>query len=174
MWLVLQRSFRRRRQLFRVAMACSPRQRILACVLLCLLCHRLRRRPRKGTRMELAGALVWIMMHRRLARDYETLTASSEAMIHIASIDNLTKHIIDETTPTWRGTHQGRKGNLPGSSALSVRRTETWVSAQVGCLPRRTSQLRQKFCNTIRQGAQEAAAELWLQGPGTVTSRLQD
>ncbi len=26
----------------------------------------------------------WIMMHRRLARDYETLTASSEAMIHIA------------------------------------------------------------------------------------------
>ncbi|MGY3064656.1 hypothetical protein ACVWZD_008978 [Streptomyces sp. TE3672] len=52
-----------------------------------------------------AGALVWIMMHRRLARDYETLTASSEAMIHIASIDNLTKHIIDETTPTWRGTH---------------------------------------------------------------------
>ncbi len=25
-------------------------------------------------------------MHRRLARDYETLVASSEAMIHIASI----------------------------------------------------------------------------------------
>ncbi|GAA2943037.1 IS5-like element ISSco3 family transposase [Streptomyces erythrogriseus] len=47
----------------------------------------------------------WIMMHRRLARDYETLTASSEAMIHIASIDNLTKRITDETTPTWRGTY---------------------------------------------------------------------
>lgn len=41
----------------------------------------------------------WIMMRRRLAR-----TASSEAMIHIASIDNLTKRITDETTPTWRGT----------------------------------------------------------------------
>lgn len=32
-------------------------------------------------------------MHRRLARDYETLTTSSEAMIHIASIDNLAKRI---------------------------------------------------------------------------------
>lgn len=47
----------------------------------------------------------WIMMHRRLARDYETLTASSEAMIHVASIGNLAKRITDETTPTWRGTH---------------------------------------------------------------------
>lgn len=47
----------------------------------------------------------WIMLHRRLARDYETLTTSSEAMIHIASIDNLAKRITDETTPTWRGTY---------------------------------------------------------------------
>ncbi|UXX97392.1 IS5 family transposase [Streptomyces sp. AD2-2] len=47
----------------------------------------------------------WLMMHRRLARDYETLTASSEAMIHIASVDNLTRRITDEMTPTWRGTY---------------------------------------------------------------------
>jgi len=47
----------------------------------------------------------WIMMHRRLARDYETLPVSSEAMIHIASIDNLARRITDETTPTWRGTY---------------------------------------------------------------------
>ncbi|WP_089102836.1 IS5 family transposase [Streptomyces hyaluromycini] len=47
----------------------------------------------------------WIMMHRRLARDYETLTASSEAMIHIASVDNLARRITDETTLTWRGTY---------------------------------------------------------------------
>ncbi|WP_329537061.1 transposase (plasmid) [Streptomyces sp. NBC_01450] len=46
----------------------------------------------------------WIMLHRHLARDYETLPASSEAMIHVASIDNLTKRIADETTSTWRGT----------------------------------------------------------------------
>jgi transposase len=50
-------------------------------------------------------SLGWIMLHRRLSRDYETLPASSEAMIHIASIDNLTKRITDETTPTWRGTY---------------------------------------------------------------------
>jgi hypothetical protein len=47
----------------------------------------------------------WIMLHRRQARDYETLTASSEAVIHIASIDNLNKRITGETTPTWRGTY---------------------------------------------------------------------
>ncbi|MFJ3221735.1 IS5 family transposase, partial [Kitasatospora sp. NPDC086801] len=34
-------------------------------------------------------SLGWIMQRRRLARDYETLPTSSEAMIHIASIDNL-------------------------------------------------------------------------------------
>lgn len=44
-------------------------------------------------------------MHRRLTRGYETLAASSEAMIHIASIGNLTKRVTDETTPTWRGTY---------------------------------------------------------------------
>ena len=47
----------------------------------------------------------WLMLHRRLARDYETLDSSSEAMIHIASIDNLTRRIAGETTQTWRGTY---------------------------------------------------------------------
>ena len=50
-------------------------------------------------------SLGWLMLYRRLARDYETLPASSQAMIHIASINNLTKRITDETTPTWRGTY---------------------------------------------------------------------
>lgn len=50
-------------------------------------------------------SLGWLMLHRRLARDYETLDSSSEAMIHIASIDNLTRRITGETTPTWRGTY---------------------------------------------------------------------
>jgi hypothetical protein len=45
------------------------------------------------------------MLHRRLSRDYETPDSSSEAMIHIASIDNLTKRITGETTQTWRGTY---------------------------------------------------------------------
>lgn len=47
-------------------------------------------------------SLGWLMNHRRLARDYETRPAVSEAMIHIAMIDNLTRRITDETTPTWR------------------------------------------------------------------------
>ncbi len=50
-------------------------------------------------------SLGWLMLHRRLARDYETLESSSAAMIHIASIDNLAKRITDETTQTWRGTY---------------------------------------------------------------------
>ena len=45
------------------------------------------------------------MLHRRLARDYETLPASSEAMIHLAMIDNVSKCIKGETTPTWRGIY---------------------------------------------------------------------
>jgi transposase len=47
----------------------------------------------------------WLMLHRRLARDYETLDSSSEDMIHIASIDNLARRIADETIQTWRGTY---------------------------------------------------------------------
>lgn len=46
--------------------------------------------------------LGWLMMHRRLARDYETRPGSSRAMIHIAMTDNLAKRITGETTPTWR------------------------------------------------------------------------
>lgn len=43
------------------------------------------------------------MLRRRLARDCETLPASSEAMIYIASIDNLTRRITDETHPDGEG-----------------------------------------------------------------------
>ncbi|WP_018637615.1 transposase, partial [Parafrankia elaeagni] len=46
--------------------------------------------------------LGWLMFHRRLARDYETLPASSEAMIHIAMIDNTARRVTGESTPTWR------------------------------------------------------------------------
>jgi transposase len=47
----------------------------------------------------------WIMLHRRLAADYETLPESSEAMIHLAMIDNVSRRITGETTQTWRGTY---------------------------------------------------------------------
>ena len=42
--------------------------------------------------------LGWLMLHRRLVRDYETLPASSEAMIHIAMIDNVSKRIVGSGT----------------------------------------------------------------------------
>ncbi|MFI6513920.1 IS5 family transposase [Streptosporangium sp. NPDC050855] len=48
--------------------------------------------------------LGWLMFHRRLARDYEALPARSEAMIHIAMIDLMTRRLTRENTPTWRDT----------------------------------------------------------------------
>jgi transposase len=48
--------------------------------------------------------LGWLMLHRRPARDYETLPAGSQAMIHIAAIDLMSRSLTGETTPTWRGT----------------------------------------------------------------------
>ena len=44
----------------------------------------------------------WLMHHRRLVRDYETRPDNSASMITIAMIDNLTKRLTTETTPTWR------------------------------------------------------------------------
>jgi transposase len=46
----------------------------------------------------------WLMLHRRLVRDYETLPARSEAMIHIAMINLMTRRLTRESTPTWRST----------------------------------------------------------------------
>jgi transposase len=48
--------------------------------------------------------LGWLMLHRRLARDYEALPARSEAMIHVAMIDLMTRRLTRESTPSWRNT----------------------------------------------------------------------
>ncbi|WP_435822624.1 hypothetical protein [Microbispora bryophytorum] len=48
--------------------------------------------------------LGWLMLHRRLVRDYEALPARSEAMIHLATIDLMARRLTGESTPTWRGT----------------------------------------------------------------------
>jgi transposase len=47
----------------------------------------------------------WLMLHRRLARDYETLPERSRAMIHWAMTDNMTRRLTGESTPTWRDNH---------------------------------------------------------------------
>jgi transposase len=44
----------------------------------------------------------WLMLHRRLARDYETLPQRSRTTIHWAMIDNMAKILTSESTPTWR------------------------------------------------------------------------
>ncbi|MFB6603645.1 IS5 family transposase [Streptomyces noursei] len=43
----------------------------------------------------------WLMMHRRLARDYETKPQHSESMIRLAMLSNLAKRATGETTTTW-------------------------------------------------------------------------
>ena len=45
-----------------------------------------------------------LMFHRRLARDYETLPARSEAIIHVAMIDLISRRLTSESTPNWRDT----------------------------------------------------------------------
>lgn len=43
----------------------------------------------------------WFMLHRRLARDFETLPERSRTMIHWAMIDNMSRRLTGESTPTW-------------------------------------------------------------------------
>lgn len=47
----------------------------------------------------------WIMLHRRLVRDYETSPEHSRAHIHWAMIDNMSRRLTRETTPSWRDDH---------------------------------------------------------------------
>jgi hypothetical protein len=44
----------------------------------------------------------WLMFHRRLARDYETLPTRSEAMIHLAMTDLMARRLAGEATISWR------------------------------------------------------------------------
>ncbi|WP_328847441.1 IS5 family transposase [Streptomyces sp. NBC_00258] len=44
----------------------------------------------------------WLMFHRRLARDYETLPARSEAVIQLAMTDLMARRLTGEATISWR------------------------------------------------------------------------
>ncbi|MFD7324280.1 IS5 family transposase [Streptomyces sp. NPDC059875] len=57
--------------------------------------------PRRWT---VERTLGWLMNHRRLARDYEAHPHRSEAMIHLAMINLMTRRLTRESTPSWRGT----------------------------------------------------------------------
>jgi hypothetical protein len=51
------------------------------------------------------------MLHRRLARDYETLPERSAKMIYWAMIDNMSRRLTGESTQTWRA-HSAETGEL--------------------------------------------------------------
>jgi transposase len=57
--------------------------------------------PRRWT---VERTLGWLMNHRRLARDYEAHPHRSEAMVHLAMINLMTRRLTAESTPSWRGT----------------------------------------------------------------------
>lgn len=56
----------------------------------------------------------WLMFRRRLARDYETLPARSEAMIHLAMTDLMPRRRTGETTVSWRDPAPQIKQQIPG------------------------------------------------------------
>ncbi len=54
----------------------------------------------------------WLMFHRRLARDYESLPDRSEAMIHHAMTDLTARRLTGEATTSWHDpTSPGSKTN---------------------------------------------------------------
>jgi transposase len=50
----------------------------------------------------------WLMLHRRLARDYEALATRSRTMILWAMIDNMSRRLTGESTISWRIEKQQR------------------------------------------------------------------
>ncbi|MFF0430149.1 IS5 family transposase [Streptomyces sp. NPDC004520] len=57
--------------------------------------------PRRWT---VGRTLGWLMNHRRLAHDCQAHPHRSEAMIHLAMINLMTRRLTAESTPSWRGT----------------------------------------------------------------------
>jgi hypothetical protein len=52
----------------------------------------------------------WLMLHRRLVRDFETRPERSRAIIHWAMIDNMTRRLTGESTPNLaRQYHRTRR-----------------------------------------------------------------
>lgn len=46
--------------------------------------------------------LAWIGNYRRLSKDYEVLTETSETFVYMAMVDLMTKRLADCSTPTFR------------------------------------------------------------------------
>ena len=55
-----------------------------------------------------------LMLHRRLARDCETLPIRSEAMIHLAMTDLMARRLTGENTISWRDPAKAHQLQIPG------------------------------------------------------------
>ncbi|MEV4078085.1 hypothetical protein [Nonomuraea fuscirosea] len=53
--------------------------------------------------------LGWLMLHRRLVRDYEARFDRSEVVIHIAMIDLMTRRLTGENTPHGAAPEPGTR-----------------------------------------------------------------
>jgi hypothetical protein len=53
------------------------------------------------------------MLHRRLVRDYETNPQRSRSMIHWAMIDNMSRRLTGESTPSWRDSDTANTDTIP-------------------------------------------------------------
>ncbi|WP_405958151.1 IS5 family transposase [Streptomyces phaeochromogenes] len=56
----------------------------------------------------------WLMLHRRLARDYETHPHRSEAMIHLAMTDLMARRLTGENTISWRDPTPAHQSRIKG------------------------------------------------------------
>lgn len=54
------------------------------------------------------------MLNRRLARDYETLPARSEAMIHLAMTDLMARRLTGERTTSWGAAAPPKQTRITG------------------------------------------------------------
>jgi transposase len=54
------------------------------------------------TRWRIERTFGWLMQHRRLVRDYETLPERAATQIHWSMIDTMSKQLTGQTAPSWR------------------------------------------------------------------------
>lgn len=55
----------------------------------------------------------WLLLHRRLARDYEPLPARSEARVHLAITDLMARRLTSESTISWRDPTSPGEARIP-------------------------------------------------------------
>lgn len=95
--------------------------------------------PRRWT---VERTLGWLMNHRRLARDYEAHPHRSEAMIHLATINLMTRrihpHHQPRSSPTTNTTAHSHPHSPTSTSAPESRRLRSPRPPSLHCAPRPT------------------------------------